>query len=232
MQSIADHGQLQAGIATEDLELIVGTGRYLALKGLGRKTMRVKVILGHLSETKKRLITATENLDRQDLTGWDIYSLCREILELNPGWLGKDLAEHLHKDPSWVTRALSPSKCTPAWQDALKAGKVTLSHCYATSKLDQSEQDGLLALKLSGQVGSRDGLERERRKKRNGEAPAVRMSRIKIALPGKINLIISGREMSMAQLVDLLGEVTKEARKAAEQYDVRTFQSMMRDRAK
>jgi hypothetical protein len=32
--------------------------------------------------------------------------------------------------------------------------------------------------------------------------------------------------------VDLLLETIKEARKAAEQYDVKTFQSMMRDRSK
>jgi hypothetical protein len=33
-------------------------------------------------------------------------------------------------------------------------------------------------------------------------------------------------------VVELLTETLKEARKAAEQYDVKTFQSMMRDKAK
>jgi hypothetical protein len=36
----------------------------------------------------------------------------------------------------------------------------------------------------------------------------------------------------MAEVVDLLNETLKEARKAVDQYDVRTWQSMMKDKAK
>jgi hypothetical protein len=36
----------------------------------------------------------------------------------------------------------------------------------------------------------------------------------------------------MSELVELLSDTLKEARKAADQFDLRTFQSMMRDKAK
>ena len=45
-------------------------------------------------------------------------------------------------------------------------------------------------------------------------------------------VVITGNDLSMGEVVQLLTDTLKEARKAAEQYDVKTFQSMMRDRSK
>jgi ParB family chromosome partitioning protein len=45
-------------------------------------------------------------------------------------------------------------------------------------------------------------------------------------------VVLSGKELSMAEVVDLLAETLKEARKAADQFDVKTWQSMMKDKAK
>ena len=79
----------------------------------------------------------------------------------------------------------------------------------------------------------RDQIEHAGRKRRNGKtAPAVKLSRVKIAMPQGASVIVSGNELSMADVVELLAETLKEARKAAEQFDVRTFQSMMKDKAK
>ena len=52
-----------------------------------------------------------------------------------------------------------------------------------------------------------------------------------IALP-KAMVIVSGQDLGMDEVVESLSEALKEARKAAEQYDVKTFQSMMKDKAK
>ncbi|HWU41594.1 MAG TPA: hypothetical protein VN203_28390, partial [Candidatus Acidoferrum sp.] len=78
---------------------------------------------------------------------------------------------------------------------------------------------------------SRDEVARQGRKQRNGNTPAVRMSRVRIAMP-EATVVITGCDLGMAEVVELLGETLKEARKAADQYDVKTFQSMMRDKAK
>src|SRR5262249_21391546 len=114
--------------------------------------------------------------------------------------------------------------------EALQQGKITISDCYAISKLDTKDQPELLALKLSG--ASRDQLEQAGRKRRNGKPDAVRLEKVTVPLPGGRQVVISGQGLAMADVVDVLGELLKEARKAAETYDVKTFQSMMRDRSK
>lgn len=224
------NGQLQPVGATEDGRMIFGHGRWLAAKAAGMKTLEVKLFPASLPETQFKLIRAAENLQRKELTGHQKWLLCAELMSGNPTWQLKDLAEHLHLDPSMVTRLLSPSKCIPAWQEALSAGKVGISDCYAASKLGEAEQAELLRLKLSG--ASRDAIEQAGRKSRNGRAATVRLSRVKVALPDGASLVVSGKDLSMSDVVELLSETLKEARKAAEQFDVKTFQSMMRDKAK
>jgi ParB/RepB/Spo0J family partition protein len=224
------NGQLQAVGATEDGRMIFGHGRWLAAKAAGIKTLEVKLFPASLSDTQFRLIRAAENLQRKELTGYQKYLLCAELMSGNPTWQMKDLAEQLHLDPSMVTRLLSPSKCIPAWQDALAAGKVGISDVYAASKLVEAEQAELLRLKLSG--ASRDTIEQVGRKSRNCKAATVKLSRVKIAMPLGASVVVSGDDLSMPELVELLSDTLREARKAAEQYDVKTFQSMMRDKAK
>jgi ParB-like chromosome segregation protein Spo0J len=224
------NGQLQPVGATEDGRMIFGHGRWPAAKAAGIKTLEVKLFPASLSDTQFKLIRAAENLQRKEYTGYQKWVLCAELISDNPTWQMKDLAEQLHLDPSMVTRLLSPSKCIPAWQEALAAGKVGISDCYAASKLNETEQVELLRLKLTG--ASRDAIERAGRKARAASTPTVRMSKVKIAMPQGASVVVSGNDLSMPDLVELLSETLKEARKAAEQYDVKTFQAMMRDKAK
>lgn len=128
-------GQLQPVGATEDGRMIYGHGRWLAAKSAGIKTLEVKLFPTSLSDTQFKLIRAAENLQRKELTGYQKWLLCADLMACNPTWQMKELAEQLHLDPSMVTRLLSPSKCIPAWQEALAAGKVGISDCYAASKL-------------------------------------------------------------------------------------------------
>lgn len=223
-------GQLQAVGATDDGRVIFGHGRYLAAKAVGIKTLEVKLWPSSLPDTQFKLIRAAENLQRKELKHYQKWLLCADLMACNPNWQLKDLAEVLHLDPSMLTRLLSPSKCIPPWQEALKAEKAGISDCYAASKLPPGEQVELLALKLGG--ASRDTIEQAGRKKRATAAPTVRLSRVKIAMPRGANVVISGSDLGMSDVVELLSETLKEARKAAEQFDVKTFQSMMRDKAK
>ena len=177
-----------------------------------------------------KLWQITENMQRADLSGYEKWQGCAELIGMNPTWQSKDLAERLHLDPSMVTRLLSPSKCIIAAQEALASGKIGISDCYAISKVPEAEQEGLLALKLSG--ASRDAIEQAGRKNRKGATAAVSLSRVKIAMHGGATVVITSKDLGMAQVIELLTETLKEARKAAEQYDVKTFVSMMRDKAK
>ena len=185
------HKQLQPVLAKPDGTIIAGERRYRAAKLADLPNLMVIVTDEPLTDAEVRTIQLKENIHRADLTGYEKWQACKELLELNPGWQGKDLAEHLHLDPSSVTRLLSPSQVhRRSCQDALRDGKIGISDAYAFSKLPPEDQPGLLALKLSG--GSRDALEQAGRKKRAGNAPAVRASKIKVPLASGVSVVVSG----------------------------------------
>jgi hypothetical protein len=227
-------GQLQAVGATEDGRMIFGHGRWLAAKAVGIKTLETKVFPATLTDTQFRLIRAAENLQRKELTGFERWILCSELMGGNPTWALKDLAQNMSIDQSMVTRLLSPSRCTEQWQQALKEGKVGISDCYVASKLVPEEQAGLLALKLSG--ASRDQIEQAARKTRNGNGqPAQKATRMKCAVPGrKLVIQFNAQEpFSLDMVIDATQELIKEMRKSAERgLDPQTFARVCKDLSK
>src|SRR6516225_8905255 len=102
--------QLQPLLARPDGTIIAGERRYRAAMLVGLASLQVIVTDEPLTEAEVRAIQLTENIHRADLTGYEKWQACRELMELNPDWQGKDLAEHLHLDPSMVTRLMSPSQ--------------------------------------------------------------------------------------------------------------------------
>ena len=177
-----------------------------------------------LTDTEIRIIQLVENLHRSSLSGYDRWRACEELKAMNPDFRAKDLAEKLRLDASMIVRLMSPSSCLPEIQDALKAGEITLSDCYAMSKSKSpADQAKLLALKLSG--ASRDQIEAQARKQRNG-TPAVMVSRIKCPLPSGAVVQVSGREISLDGMIEAISELLKEAKRAGEQgWDVKTFRA-------
>jgi ParB/RepB/Spo0J family partition protein len=229
--SLKSLGQLQPVGAKPEGTLLWGERRYRAAQLVGLSELLVILTDRKLSDSEIRLIQLTENMHQAALTGYEKWLGCAELMSMNPQWQLKDLATHLHLDPSMVTRLLSPSKCIPAWQEALKAGKVGISDCYAASKLEEKEQAELLALKLSG--ASRDAIEQAGRKKRDPATATVRLSRIKAMLPSGVCIVASGQGLTLDDLIDSLGEAQREAKKAREQgLDARTFQAVLRDKAR
>lgn len=230
-ESMKAHGQLQPVGAKPDGTLLWGHRRLRAALLVGLKDLQVIITDRQLSDTEIRLIQLTENMHRVDLTGHEKWLACAELMCMNPRWQLKDLAEHLHLDPSMLTRLLSPSKCIEAAQDALRDGKIGISDCYAISKVPESEQAGLLAMKLSG--ATRDAIEHAGRSNRARNAPAVKLSRVKCPLASGVLIVASGEGLSLDDLIEALAEAQKEARRAREQgLDAKTFQAVMRDRAK
>lgn len=223
--------QLQPVLAKPDGTLIAGERRYRAAKLVGLPTLDVVITEEPLTDTQLKVIQLTENVHRADLTGFEKWQACAELQQLNPDWMAKDLAEHLKLDPSMVTRLLSPGRCIKAVQEALAAGKLGISDCYAISKLAEDGQAELLALKLSG--ASRDAIEQAGKKKRNGDKETVRLARVKCVLPSGVQIVVSGEGISLDEVIEAMGEAQKEAKKAREQnLDVKTWQSVMRDKAK
>jgi len=240
-QDMLANGQLQAVGATEDARLIFGNGRWLAAKSAGMKTLETKLFPATLTDTQFRLIRAAENLQRNELTGYQKWLLAADLMSGNATWQMKDLAEALHLDPSMVTRLLSPSRCIPAAQEALAAGKIGktkfgISDCYELSQESPERQAELLQLKADGV--SRDAIKMARRKTRNGNGagqPAQKATRMKCAVPGrKLSIQINSEQpFTLFAVIEAIQELMKEMKKAADRsLDPRTFERMCKDLAK
>jgi ParB/RepB/Spo0J family partition protein len=222
--------QLQPVLAQPDGMIIAGERRLRAAQLVGLETLEVKIADRQLSDSETKLWQLTENMQREDLTGYEKWLACTEILTMNADWQAKDLAEHLHLDPSSITRLLSPSKCVGEVQDALKAGKIGISDCYAISKLKPADQLGLLSLKLSG--ASRDALEEAGRKARSGAKPAEKVSRVELLLSSDVKIVVYGANC-VNSLRKAFADGTKEIRKAQEQnLSIKTLEDVLESRAK
>jgi hypothetical protein len=169
-------------------------------------------------------------MQRSDLTGYEQWQGCVELMHLNPGWTQKQLAEQLHLDPSMVMRLLSPSKCIDSVQAAFAEGKIGISDCYAISRLPDAEQVAALGMKLNG--ASRDELTSHARRQQSGGKPSVRANRVKCELSGGVSIVVAGDSLGLDEVIEALGSAQKEARKARDQnLDVKTWSAVMRDRA-
>ena len=229
-ESMKSLGQLQPVGAKADGTVLWGHRRLLAARWVGLATLQVIITDRQMSDSEIRLIQLTENMHRADLSGYEKWLAGSELLSMNPAWQMKDLAHHLSIDPSMATRILSPSRCSPAWQQALKEGKVGISDCYAASKLELEAQADLLALKLSG--ASRDAIEQAVRKKRAGTS-SVKVSKVKCLLPSGVQVVVSGNGVSLDESIEALNEAIKEMKRARELgYTAKTFAAAMKDKAR
>jgi ParB/RepB/Spo0J family partition protein len=223
--------QLQPVVCLPDGTIIAGERRYRAATLVGLVELEVKIIDDAVTEAECKRLQFTENMQRQDLTGYEQWQGCLELLRLNPSWSQKDLAEQLHIDPSMAMRLLSPTKCVASVQAALAEGKVGISDCYAISRLAPAEQEAALAMKLNG--ASRDQLASHARRQKGGDKPTVRTSRVKCELGSGMSIVVAGNALGLDEVIEALGEAQKEARRARDQnLDVKTWSAVMRDRAR
>ncbi len=206
------HKQLQPVLAKPDGTIIAGERRYRAAKLADLPNLMVIVTEEPLTDAEVRAIQLTENIHRADLTGYEKWQACKELLELNPGWQGKDLAEHLHLDPSSVTRLLSPSKCIVEAKRLCVTARSGFLTLYALRNSRRKTNRACLALKLSG--GSRDALEQAGRKKRAGNAPAVRVPSIKVPLANGVSVVVKGEAIDLEQGIEALKDAIKAMTKA------------------
>lgn len=223
--------QLQPVLARPDGTLIAGERRLRAATLAGLTHLDVVITDEALTPTQLRGAQVEENLHRSDLTDFEKWKAFAELLALNPGWTNRDLAAHLHLSEPTVTKYLSPSKCVPEVRAALEAGTLGITDVYTISRAGPDEQRDLLRLKLAGE--SRDALATRVKRQKAATAEAVRVKRVACPLPSGVSVVAAGRELSLDELIDSLGEAQKEARKAREQgLDIRTFSKVMADKAK
>ena len=229
--SIVTNGLLQPLIILDDYRLVAGYRRLAALRLGGVESAAVSIYPSTLTPSQIKVINLTENVQRVDLSEPETYAACSELMKLNPEWSRKDLAAHLGKDPSTVTRWLCPDDLIPEAKRAFLDGKFGFAKAYAIAKLPHESQGGLLNLTLSG--ATRDVLEQQGRKRRASVVPTVRASKIIIALTGGAKVVVSGDDMTLDEAIEAVQEAHKEMRKGRDQgLDAKTLQAVCRDKAK
>jgi len=228
-ESLKRDGQLRPLLVLRDGTLVAGERTLRAAKLAGLSHVDVKVLEGEVSPGEVKKLQLIENLMREGLKDAESYLGCKELAVLNPGWLKKDLMAELHFDASMAARIFAVDDLIPEAKEAFLNGAFGFSKAYAIVKGSKDDQQQKLSEILAG--STRDEVERQGRTTRSN-SPSVKLSRVKIAMPQGASVVLTGSALSMADVVDLLSQTLKAARKAAEQYDVKTFQSMMRDEAK
>lgn len=231
-ESIRRHGVLQAVAARESGKLVWGHRRLRCAIAAGLKEVPTVILSGDMTEGEFLALQMIENVQREDLSQYDLWQGCVRLLEANKGWKLQDLAKALSLDPSTVTRIMSPSKVVPAAVEAFKAGTINLGHTYAISRKDDpAEQERLLVLALAG--ASRDKLEAEVRKARAPKPEAVKQSRVAVPLSTGTRIVVTGPEMDLEALITALQSALEAARKASrEQIDIRTAAKVWADKAR
>ncbi|OWK47321.1 ParB/RepB/Spo0J family partition protein [Fimbriiglobus ruber] len=213
-----------------DGTLIDGERRWRAAQLVGLETLNGIVWDDIPSPQELAAIRLTTFFQRVDLTPFEKFQACEELLRLN-NWNGKQLAGYLKIDPASVTKILAAGKVCEHVRDAFAAGTISQSDVYAISKAEgETEQKELLAAKLSGL--SRDQLERKRTRAARGSDTESRLTTVKVSLHGGTLVTLRGHGLTLAGVIDHLSETLKSARRAHDSgHPVTTWIRMMNDRS-
>ena len=225
--------QLMPLIAKMNGMVMDGHRRLAAANLLGKETLDTFLVPDDVSDAEVKEIQLITQLHSAQLKPFELYRGCKEWLKHREGASAKELAWAIDMSESYVSKVLSLSRCIPAVVEAAARGKLGLSDWSAISKVGEVEQEILLAAKLNG--ASRDELESRGRRVRNGTKPAVRVTRMKCQMPSGVCVSFAGQGdgLSLDDVIQVLGELLKEARKANDQgLDSKTFAAVLRDKAK
>ena len=166
------------------------------------------------------------------LTPYDQALACKEWLERNPGATSKELAVKIERDPSMLTRLNALWTTIAPVVTAAAQQRIGPKAWYQISLLPHADQAGLLDMYLSGMPAAQ--IAAVSRTKRNGTASTVKVSRIKVPVPGTTaTVLVTGEAITLQDMLDALTEVLREGKKACERgLDAKTFERVCRDLAR
>jgi ParB family chromosome partitioning protein len=205
---------------------LVGIPELLALD-MGKEPTRLELLLAQ----------ASIDVHRQNLPPIDRARLWDSIIDARK-CTARELAVQLHVSDSLVGRYLPLLTLAPELQEEVNNGTLEMSKgsliARETNNPDRQRELAALAASMS-----RESLAAVLRKKRNGngsEQPAsetVRTSRVKCELGGNLSIVVAGNDLGLDEVIEALGTVRRAAIKARhENWDVKSWSAVMRDRAK
>jgi ParB/RepB/Spo0J family partition protein len=226
--SLREHGQLQDVAALADGTLIYGHRRLAAAPLAGLTELWVQVYEEPLTDAEIRVIQLVENVQRVDLSPYELAVAVRPLVE-ESGLEQKTVAARLGKSPAWVCRMMAVWNTLPAVQEAFRAGQLGITDVELMAKRSAEEQQAMLAARLDGGATRDDLVRRSRRR----TTDTVRVSRVRFALPSQAVITVAADGLTLDAVLDALTEGAKAVRKGiAEAMDSKTFQQAMACKAK
>jgi ParB-like chromosome segregation protein Spo0J len=212
--SLIEHGQLHpvGAIDKGDKGIPIWGFRRIACAKLlgGIDKLSVLIYPDTLQPRDISILNATENIQRLENTEPEIFRLANKLMELNSGWSRKDLAAHVHKSSSLITRWLAPNDLIPEAMQAFLEGKFGFAKAYSIVK--SSDQSEALDRVLKGET--RDGLERINKRNKLSNAAAVRVPSIRVSLVNNTSVVIKGEAIDLDQGIEALKDALKAMTKA------------------
>ena len=186
--------------------------------------------------TKGELLLAQASIDlhKQHLPPVDRAKLYRSIM-IERGFNGKQTAEALNVTESWLSRFLALLDLAPDLQVLVNSGNLewTKASLIAQATADHEQQSELARAAASM---TRDALAASVRKRRNGQDnnPAVKTSRIKIALASGVTVTFAAKDdsLDLDQAIDAAADAHKLLKQGQHQgLTAKTIQKVSADRA-
>jgi len=144
IESLADNirevGQIQPislAVTGKRYEIIAGHLRYMAIKSLGRKT--IKAIVKTLERKEIALIRASENLKRTNLTPIEEGATYKDLIT-EYGLTRKEVAVKFGIAPSMVGYKMDLLKLNPMIQKLIHAGKIYTNVGIELNKIDDERE--------------------------------------------------------------------------------------------
>ncbi len=218
-------------VRASDLAIADGHRRVLGLEMVGETEAEVEQLEGDISDRDLDRMAMVSAYHRSPLGGYEQAYILRDMTEAEPGVTNKDLAEEMQIDGSMPTRLLSLFDCIPEVQEAAKAGKIGVTVWYTISR----SADQLAALQAALSGSSRDELQRENRKQKNGngKAATVTAKTIPVVLGNGLAVTFKAENVSLSMALDALADIKQVLKDAIDDdHDARTFTALMKKRAK
>lgn len=119
-------------------EIIDGLHRFTACSEAGFETIDVSV--KDMDETEAHLAQIVGNAMRIETKPVQYTKHLQRIIGANPTWTITDLANKVHRSPSWLTQRFGLLKLEPTVQTFVDDAKISVSNAVVLAKLPHEEQ--------------------------------------------------------------------------------------------
>lgn len=147
-----------------EIKLIAGQRRLEAFKLLNNQTIECLVLVGNSTEKDFRQASIIENIQREEMTTYDLAVSIKELKEL--GLSLNDISKNIGKSISWISKALSGlnlSELDNEIKNYIENGELEISKAalIATDKTLNNDEKKVLVKEVVEKNISKNNLEKK-----------------------------------------------------------------------